>query len=76
MTFREKGKPDPDYPMALPFHTVDTVEEAEHVQVTYCKLQYSAFNPHSGRMVTRYVLNEWDNNIEDVFNLADTLELT
>lgn len=62
--------------MALVFHTVDTVEEAEHVQVAYCRLQYPALNTHSGEMVTRYVLNEWGNNVEDVFTLADTLELT
>ena len=61
--------------MALPFHTVNTVEEAEQVQATYCRLQYPALNTHSGEMVTRYVLNNWERNVEDVFTLADTLGL-
>lgn len=62
--------------MALPFHTVDTVEEAEHVQTLHCKLQYPALNTHSGEMVTRYVLNEWSGEVEDMFTLADKLELS
>ena len=61
--------------MALPFHTVDTVEEAERVQTTYCKLQYPALNTISGEMVSRYVLNEWNGELEDVMTLADKLEL-
>ena len=61
--------------MALPFHTVDTVEEAEHVQVTYCRYQYPALNTISGEMVSRYVLNEWSGEVEDVMTLADKLEL-
>jgi hypothetical protein len=61
--------------MALPFHTVDTVEEAEQVQTTYCKLQYPALNTISGEIISRYVLNEWSGEVEDVMTLADKLEL-
>lgn len=61
--------------MALPFHTVDTVEEAKHVQLTHCRLQYPAFNKNRGEMVSRYVLNAWSGNVEDIMTLADTLGL-
>jgi hypothetical protein len=62
--------------MALPFHTVDTVEEAEQVQILHCKLQYPALNTISGEIISRYVLNEWNGEVEEVMTLADTLELT
>ncbi len=61
--------------MALPFHAVDTVEEAKHVQLTHCKLQYPALNMISGEMVSRYVLNHWSGEVEDIMTLADTLGL-
>jgi hypothetical protein len=61
--------------MALPFHTVDTVEEAEQVQTLHCKLQYPALNTISGEIISRYVLNEWSGEVDDVMTLADTLGL-
>ena len=62
--------------MALPFHTVDTVEEAQSVQIRHCKLQYPALNTISGEIISRYVLNEWHGEVDDVMTLADQLELT
>lgn len=61
--------------MALPFHSVDTVEEAEEVQVSHCKLQYPALNTISGEIISRYVLNYWSGDVDDVMHLADALEL-
>lgn len=52
--------------MALPFHSVDTAQEALMIQVRHCKHQYDG----------RYVLNSWDYDVESVLALADTLELT
>lgn len=54
---------------------MDTVEEAKHVQLTHCRLQYPAFNKNRGEMVSRYVLNSWSGNVEDIMTLADTLGL-
>ncbi len=46
------------------------------MQIRHCKLQYPALNTISGEMVSRYVLNEWSGEVDAVFTLADTLELT
>ena len=51
---------------ALPFHSVDTKEEASMIRLLHCRLQYDG----------RYVLNNWNGEVDDVFTLADTLELT
>lgn len=62
----KKGKRDPEFPSALPFHSVDTIEEAKGIQTLHCRLQ------HDGT----YVLNHWAGNVDDIFTLAETLELT
>lgn len=67
ISFREKGTINPDFPHALPFHSVDTVEEARTIQLTHCRLQYDNVN---------YVLNDWSGNPEDIFTLAETLGLS
>lgn len=40
MSFREKGKENEKYPAALPVCSVDTIEEAQALQVYCCKLVY------------------------------------
>lgn len=40
-TFRVKGtKPERKYRMALPAYSVDTEEEAKHLQVLFCRYSY------------------------------------
>lgn len=63
MTFREKG--EDRYGASLPFHSVDTKEEARAIQILHCKQQYDG----------RYVLNEFGGEVDDIFALADKLEL-
>lgn len=52
--------------MALPFHSVDTAQEALMIQVRHCRSQYDG----------RFTLNSWGGEVDDVMTLADTLELT
>lgn len=63
MSFRAKG--EPRHRTSLPFHSVDTLEEARHIQLTHCKCHYDG----------RYILNEWSGDVEDIMNLADKLGL-
>ena len=66
ISFAEQGKKDPEFPHALPFHSVNTVEEAEGIRMLHCRRQYD----------DTYVLTHWSGNVDDIFTLADTLELT
>jgi hypothetical protein len=63
MTFREKG--EDRYGQSLPFHSVDTKEQARHIQLTYCKKQYDG----------RYVVLDFGGEVDDIFALADKLGL-
>ena len=63
MSFRAKG--EPRHRTSLPFHSVDTLEEAQHIQVTWCRHHYDG----------SYVLNEWSGDVEDIMTLADKLGL-
>ena len=65
MTFREKGTIDPAYPHALPFFSTNTEEEARGLQQLHCRKQYDG----------RFVLTHWDGNVEEVFELAERLDL-
>lgn len=66
MSFSLKGEGNKEFPEALPFHSVEFIEEAQRIQVTYCRHQYDG----------TYVINEWRGEISDVFTLAEKLELT
>ena len=69
MSIREKGGIDSKFPSALPFHSVDTLAEAEQIRLRYCKRQLDG----------TYVLSAfypWKGDVEDVFTLAETLGLS
>lgn len=66
MSFRAKGERNWEFPNALPFHSVDTEEEARGIQVLHCRKQYDG----------TYVLTHWNENVEDIFTLAETLGLS
>ena len=65
MSFGRKGEPNIQFPHALPWHSVDTEEEARGIQALHCRRQYA----------DTYVLTHWNENIEDVFTLAERLGL-
>lgn len=66
MSFSLKGEGNKEFPEALPFHSVDTIEEAQGIRVTHCRHQYDG----------TYVINEWRGEVEDIFTLAEKLELS
>lgn len=65
MSFGRKGERNEEFPAALPFHSVDTEEEAQAIRVLHCRRQYD----------DTYVLTHWNQNVEDIFTLAETLGL-
>jgi len=67
MTFREKGTRDPKFPRAIPFWSVDTVEEAKTIILLFCKLQYDN---------NRYVYPQFGGEVDDIFNLPEKLGLS
>ena len=70
MTFREKGTPNAAHvEHALPFWSVDTLEQARHIQILHCKLQWGTDSEE------RYVLNGFGGELVDLFSLPEQLGL-
>jgi hypothetical protein len=68
VTFREKEKPNAaNVEHALPFWSVNTLDEARHIQILHCKLQWGTEE--------RYVLVGFGGEIEDLMALPTQLGL-
>lgn len=58
---------------ALPFHSVNTPEEAEAIQVRYCKRAYDEHGHETGDYKLNFEL--WNGQVDEVLNLAAKLGL-
>ena len=66
VTYRDKRKREKVFNgVALPVLSVDTVEEAERIQVRFCRLQYGR-HPHPRGPERWYTLTQFAGEIEDL----------